>query len=76
MQYNIHPPLFGTIIYGKDGTSWVKRWPLGHPFLILEVDSRNHKTWGRQNKYLSKIQNRRFRAGQSKRRVWVAQKIK
>ena len=70
MQYNIHPPLFGTIIYSKDGTSWVKRWPLGHPFLRLEVDSINHKTWGRSNRNLRKIQNRRFIKISTKRQNW------
>lgn len=76
MQYNIHPPLFGTIIYGKDGSSWVKRWPIGHSFLMLEVDSTNHKTWGRYNKNLQTIIVRTYAKDQIKRRRWFFISIK
>ena len=70
MQTNIHPPLFGTVIYSKDGTSWVKRWPLGRPFLRLEVDFSNNKIWGRFNKQFQLSRNRLYTKKQTKTQRW------
>lgn len=70
MQTNIHPPLFGTVIYGKDGTTWVKRWPLGRSFLMLEVDFSTHKTWGRFNKQSQTSRNRLYFKKHLKHQRW------
>lgn len=58
-----------TVIQGKDGSVWVKRWPLGRSFLILEVDSLGHNLWGRFDfnsrkkrfRLLSQIRIKRYR---------------